>query len=434
MTFERSDRATDFTSGIRFIRREPGRQVDRRSAAGTARGLRRRRRRGRGICRPGRSSSGSGTAHDVNEVAFSPDGEYLVTASWDGTAKIVDRSGRVIRVLPEDGVVSVRGPVQLRRPPGGYGGLSPNGRVPREDLGLGARRGRPHDQRRRVREWTSIPAVPGSRRRVRGTRGDLGRGERNARGGARTGTRGAFTVSPSAPTDRASPPRVDGTVRLFEADTGAQQLVLRGFDAPSRVAFSPDGTKLASASACGGVRIWALDIDDLLRIAHREVPRALTDEECRQYLHVDQCPQSEECLAHSLALPRGSPNRIDVATVQRSRSVDRTPGAVDPTLGPISRSSRIRPANDRETSRNDGNGWSNESAGQEPDSSIAAGSVDRPREHSQGGDTGSNPVGTTSKAPGQGASPESIGWLNQDQTPDIPQISRAGSSVASARK
>jgi hypothetical protein len=38
------------------------------------------------------------------------------------------------------------------------------------------------------------------------------------------------------------------------------------------------------------------------------------------------------------------------------------------------RLSRIRPANDRERSRNDGNGWSIESAGQEPDSGIAAGS------------------------------------------------------------
>jgi hypothetical protein len=58
------------------------------------------------------------------------------------------------------------------------------------------------------------------------------------------------------------------------------------------VAFSPDGTKLASASPCGGLRIWALDIGDLLEIARREVPRALTDEECRQYLHLDQCPQA----------------------------------------------------------------------------------------------------------------------------------------------
>jgi hypothetical protein len=37
-------------------------------------------------------------------------------------------------------------------------------------------------------------------------------------------------------------------------------------------------------------------------------------------------------------------------------------------------SSRIRPANDRETSRNDGKGRSVESTGQEPDSAIAAGS------------------------------------------------------------
>jgi hypothetical protein len=41
-------------------------------------------------------------------------------------------------------------------------------------------------------------------------------------------------------------------------------------------------------------------------------------------------------------------------------------------------SSRIRPANDRETSRNVGNGWSTESAGQESDSAIGAGSESGP--------------------------------------------------------
>src|ERR671911_515910 len=39
-----------------------------------------------------------GHDRDVNEVAFSPDGEFLATADWSGTAKIVDPSGRVIRV------------------------------------------------------------------------------------------------------------------------------------------------------------------------------------------------------------------------------------------------------------------------------------------------------------------------------------------------
>jgi len=34
----------------------------------------------------------------------------------------------------------------------------------------------------------------------------------------------------------------------------------------------------------------ALDLDDLLKIAHDELTRTLTDAECRQYLHVEACP------------------------------------------------------------------------------------------------------------------------------------------------
>jgi WD40 repeat protein len=86
---------------------------------------------------------------------------------------------------------------------------------------------------------------------------------------------------------------VDGLVRLFDAETGARQLTLRGSGcAVEGVAFSPDGTKLASSSWCDGVRIWALDIDDLLEIARREAGRAITDAECRQYLHVAQCQRA----------------------------------------------------------------------------------------------------------------------------------------------
>ena len=55
------------------------------------------------------------------------------------------------------------------------------------------------------------------------------------------------------------------------------------------VAFSPDGTMLATQNP-GAVRIWALGIDVLLETAERNVTRSLTDEECRQYLHVERCP------------------------------------------------------------------------------------------------------------------------------------------------
>ncbi len=90
----------------------------------------------------------------------------------------------------------------------------------------------------------------------------------------------------------------DGAVGLFEADTGARRFVLPGPCPVSHVSFSPDGTKLATTQGwpeehvpgCGAVRIWALDIDDLLQIAREKVTRPLTAEECRQYLNEDRCP------------------------------------------------------------------------------------------------------------------------------------------------
>ena len=80
----------------------------------------------------------------------------------------------------------------------------------------------------------------------------------------------------------------DATIRLFDthAETGAQQLVLRGHEfLVSGLDFSPDGKRLASATPDGVVRVWALDLDELIRIAGENVTRELSDDECRQYLH-----------------------------------------------------------------------------------------------------------------------------------------------------
>ena len=58
------------------------------------------------------------------------------------------------------------------------------------------------------------------------------------------------------------------------------------------IAFSADGRRLASVGiglVGDSVRIWALEIDDLLEIARQEVTRELTDEECRRFLHVERC-------------------------------------------------------------------------------------------------------------------------------------------------
>ena len=58
----------------------------------------------------------------------------------------------------------------------------------------------------------------------------------------------------------------------------------------SHISFSPDGSQLASYGVEGVVRIWALDLDDLIEIAQDRLTRSFTEEECRQYLHAERCP------------------------------------------------------------------------------------------------------------------------------------------------
>jgi len=82
----------------------------------------------------------------------------------------------------------------------------------------------------------------------------------------------------------------EGNVKIWEPSSGDAVAVLGSHDAPvSAVDFSPDGSRLVSAGTDGVVRVWALDLDELVEIAEAELTRALTHDECRQYLHQPQC-------------------------------------------------------------------------------------------------------------------------------------------------
>jgi len=228
----------------------------------------------------------------ISQVDWNPDGTQLLLASLHGWVRIVDRSGREIRVLREDEGYEV---LEAR--------FSPDGRI----VAMSARPqpGVPGlEPRTTVRDMVSdevLSTIGGAGWFAFAPEGDrfvIGREDGPAEvWDLQSGTRLA-TLAGTAVTDVAFSPdgtRIaagsqDGTVRLFDAATGGELLVLRGRDTVGYVAFSSDGSMLISSGEWDVVRVWALDLDDLLEIARDEVTRSLTDAECRQYLHVDTCP------------------------------------------------------------------------------------------------------------------------------------------------
>jgi WD40 repeat protein/basic membrane lipoprotein Med (substrate-binding protein (PBP1-ABC) superfamily)/DNA-binding SARP family transcriptional activator len=106
----------------------------------------------------------------------------------------------------------------------------------------------------------------------------------------------------------------DGNLRLsFSSDTGAGL---------TDVAFSPDGTLLATSGE-DAIRIYAVEVEDLVALARARLTRGFTQEECRRYVSSERCPQEAEaqtipevtlpvvqrdkiCLPTEVGGPRGS--------------------------------------------------------------------------------------------------------------------------------
>lgn len=82
----------------------------------------------------------------------------------------------------------------------------------------------------------------------------------------------------------------DGTARVWDPNNGEELLKLQTAGIVFSVTLSPDAQRVAIGTDDGLIRVYTLDIDELISIAEERVTRSLTLEECRTYLHVEACP------------------------------------------------------------------------------------------------------------------------------------------------
>jgi WD40 repeat protein/class 3 adenylate cyclase len=103
--------------------------------------------------------------------------------------------------------------------------------------------------------------------------------------------RAVFAVAFTPDGARLATASSDGTVKIWDLNSGEELLTLFGHSGRVfGVAISPDGTRLATAGQDGISRVYLLNLDELVELAHSRVTRSLTTEECKNYLHIEECP------------------------------------------------------------------------------------------------------------------------------------------------
>ena len=81
----------------------------------------------------------------------------------------------------------------------------------------------------------------------------------------------------------------DGLVRVWDPATGAELSVLPTPATVRQLDFDETGDRLVSTDDTNTARVWTLDLDTLIDIAHQRVTRDLTPAECERYLQTS-CP------------------------------------------------------------------------------------------------------------------------------------------------
>ena len=82
----------------------------------------------------------------------------------------------------------------------------------------------------------------------------------------------------------------DGTAKVWDANSGKELMTLYGSGVGlCCLSFSPDGKHLFTGGD-DGVRVYTLQVEDLVALARTRTTRSLTIEECQKYLHLEVCP------------------------------------------------------------------------------------------------------------------------------------------------
>ena len=249
------------------------------------------------------SIGGDGLTGFVSDIGWHPDGDALALAvnpldgadGTDAATVVVDRSGNVLSRLVEpsgvflnsasftgDGASVMASRVSNRNDPEEAGLVVWDWRGERVRRVL---RSRPLDLEPE-RDGTSLVAV----HQIEGSAEvwDLADGAKTATFRS-SGSIYAVAFRPDGL--QVAFAGADGTVGLGDPRTGATQLVLRGHEASvSNLGYSPDGTRVASVGTDGVLRVWTLDLDELIRLAEDRITRRLSEDECRRWLHLDACP------------------------------------------------------------------------------------------------------------------------------------------------
>jgi WD40 repeat protein/basic membrane lipoprotein Med (substrate-binding protein (PBP1-ABC) superfamily) len=194
----------------------------------------------------------------VFSVAFNAEGTRLATGNQDGTASIWDATtGKEIRVLRghADYVTAIA--------------FSPECVSP------------PEASAERCGTHIATSSADGTAKIW-----NASTGEENFTLPGHTGAVTSIAYSPAG--KRVATASDDGTTKLWDVSTGEDLLTFFGDGSSlNDVLFSPDG-KLLATGGDSGVRVYLLQVDDLIALAKTRVTRRLTTEECKKYLHMDK--------------------------------------------------------------------------------------------------------------------------------------------------